>query len=450
MLRLPIITFALVIIQNLNGIQKMRRLTSLLLVFAVFLPDSDCYAQWVEQVSGTNANLYDIEFIDQNTGWACGDGGIVIKTTNSGTNWITQPTGVTNTILTAIHPVNENLIYAVGYWRTMLKTTNSGTNWEIISSLPVSEGISFKEVFFINESTGWWVSQFSDFIFKTTDGMNTIDSFSVGTCGLRDLFFRDELNGIAVSVPSTCVFKTSNGGINWNQVLIPNIGCFAPFNQMTFTNNITGFVIAQGECSSGTGIAVFRTTNYGNSWDTISRILAQPMTDLYGTYFSSALTGWVGGSNTRIYKTTNGGFNWMQQVTPSVTLIQKLTFVSDSIGWAVGNNGKIIYTNSSGQFVGLNQYTEMLPEDYLLYQNYPNPFNPVTKIRYVLNSNNKMVTLTVHEINGKLVEILSNRIHNRGIYEIDFNGSNISSGLYFYTLKIENEIKDTKKMLLIK
>lgn len=420
------------------------------IIIVILLFHQYTVAQWVEQNSGTTSHLYEVEFINQNTGWACGDGGNVLKTTNGGINWFTQQTGVTVTILMGIHPVNENIIYAVGYWRTLLKSTNGGTNWQIISNLAMGQGISFKEVYFINESTGWWVSQFTEYVFKTTNGMNTIDSFSVVNCGLRDIFFKDEFNGIALTGPATCVFKTINGGINWNQVLVPNIGCSAPFNQLTFVNSFTGFAIAQGECLSGSGIAVYRTTNFGDSWDTISRIQALPMTDIYGVYFSSLNTGWAGGSSTRMYKTTNGGFNWYQQVTPAITLITKMFFATDSIGWAVGNNGKILNTNTSGQFVGINYLSENTPGDFILYQNYPNPFNPVTIIKYGISNNDEIINLTVYDSNGKRVKELVNKKLGRGIYETEFNGLNLASGIYFYTLKINNEIKETKKMLLIK
>lgn len=280
--------------------------------------------------------------------------------------------------------------------------------------------------------------------------MNTIDSISTGTCGMRDIYFKDELNGIAVSVPSVCVYKTSNGGVNWYQVLVPSIGCFAPFNQLTFINANTGFVIAQGECTSGSGIAVYRTTNFGNSWDTISRIQALPMTDLYGVFFTSLNTGWAAGSNTRIYKSTNGGFNWYQQVTPSVTLIQKLAFSTDCIGWGVGNNGKILYTNTGGQFVGINKNEIEVNSNYLLHQNYPNPFNPLTKISYILGSNDLLINITVFDSNGKMVKVLVNKKQNRGVYETEFNGVDIASGIYFYTLAADGIVIDTKKMVLIK
>jgi len=428
----------------------MKRLTAIFLLFITVLSAGNCYTQWVEQFSGTSSHFYDVKFINQNTGWASGDGGNVIKTTNGGINWISYPTGVTVTILTGIHPVNENVIYAVGYWRTLLKSTNGGVNWQIISNMPMGQGISFKEVFFINENTGWWVSEFSSFIFKTSNGMNTIDSFSNGSCGVLDIYFKDELNGITMSIPPVCVFKTTNGGVNWNQTLVPAITCSPPFYQMTFVNGLTGFVVPRSTCNDTLGHMLYRTTNFGNSWDTISHIKTLPLTDIYGLFFSSLNTGWAAGSNTRIYKTTNGGFNWYQQVTPSVTLIQKLAFSTDSIGWGVGNNGKILYTSSGGQFVGIKNNGLEVNNDYLLYQNYPNPFNPVTKINYILGSNDLLINITVFDSNGKMVKVLVNKKLNRGVYETEFNGINLASGIYFYTITINNEIKETKKMLLLK
>ncbi|MEO8447920.1 MAG: hypothetical protein ABI528_10515, partial [bacterium] len=75
-------------------------------------------AQWFTQQSGTTDPLYDIEFINKNTGWSCGAGGYIIKTTNGGINWIRQGFGVTFESLFGIHPVDSNVVYAVGFFRT--------------------------------------------------------------------------------------------------------------------------------------------------------------------------------------------------------------------------------------------------------------------------------------------------------------------------------------------
>lgn len=97
-------------------------------------------------------------------------------------------------------------------------------------------------------------------------------------------------------------------------------------------------------------------------------------------------------------------------------------------------------------FVLINESIEI--NNYSLSQNYPNPFNPTTKINFQLkNSGN--VKLKVYNSLGKEVQILINQKMNSGEYSVDFDGSNLSNGVYFYTLKV-NEYLETKKMILIK
>jgi hypothetical protein len=89
-----------------------------------------------------------------------------------------------------------------------------------------------------------------------------------------------------------------------------------------------------------------------------------------------------------------------------------------------------------------------VPKQFALYQNYPNPFNPSTLISYQLPANS-FVVLKVFDILGKEVTTLVNKEQNAGTYEVEFDGSNITSGVYFYQLKSECFI-ETKKFVLMK
>ena len=92
---------------------------------------------------------------------------------------------------------------------------------------------------------------------------------------------------------------------------------------------------------------------------------------------------------------------------------------------------------------------------FRLLQNYPNPFNPVTKIRYNI-AEKSFVTLKVYDILGKEVAVLASGEMNRGTYELNFNASNLSSGIYFYRLISEPDggqkagYQAVKKLMLIK
>jgi len=92
--------------------------------------------------------------------------------------------------------------------------------------------------------------------------------------------------------------------------------------------------------------------------------------------------------------------------------------------------------------------SEETPVRFVLHQNYPNPFNPVTQIQFsVLKTVN--VKLTVYDILGNEVQTLVNEAFKPGEYRITFDGSNLSSGTYYYKLTAGN-FSETKKMLLIK
>jgi len=94
-----------------------------------------------------------------------------------------------------------------------------------------------------------------------------------------------------------------------------------------------------------------------------------------------------------------------------------------------------------------------IPDDYHLFQNYPNPFNPSTKIKFVipskLNSVTSNVNITIYDVLGNEIEILIDNEMQTGVYEVEFDATNLPSGIYFYTLRT-GIFTNTKKMMLIK
>jgi hypothetical protein len=89
-----------------------------------------------------------------------------------------------------------------------------------------------------------------------------------------------------------------------------------------------------------------------------------------------------------------------------------------------------------------------IPKEFSLEQNYPNPFNPVTTIQYSIPKRSN-ITLKVYDVLGNEVATLIDEYRNAGFYEIEINGSNLSSGVYFYRIQA-GDFVDTKKMILIK
>ncbi len=117
-------------------------------------------------------------------------------------------------------------------------------------------------------------------------------------------------------------------------------------------------------------------------------------------------------------------------------------------------------TTTKGWFLrssptSLPNYGSQLPQQFLLEQNYPNPFNPTTEIRFQISevggqrSEVSHVSLRVYDLLGREVATLVNEEMKAGRYEINFNASNLASGVYFYTLRA-GEFLNAKKMLLTK
>ncbi|HMS64483.1 MAG TPA: T9SS type A sorting domain-containing protein [Ignavibacteria bacterium] len=104
-----------------------------------------------------------------------------------------------------------------------------------------------------------------------------------------------------------------------------------------------------------------------------------------------------------------------------------------------------IYKN---QLVNVNSISNETPSSFNLHQNYPNPFNPVTRISYELRVTN-YVSLKVFDVQGNEIMTLVSQNQNAGSYDVEFNGENLSSGMYFYRIETRN-FTDTKRMILLK
>jgi len=112
------------------------------------------------------------------------------------------------------------------------------------------------------------------------------------------------------------------------------------------------------------------------------------------------------------------------------------------------------YVQTGLQAVGFESITDVkerqphYPDRYVLEQNYPNPFNPVTAIRYALTENG-YVHINVYNIVGQKIAVLVDRMKQPGEYTVEFNASDLSSGLYYYTIRVNDFVK-TKTMVYLR
>ncbi|MGH2574690.1 MAG: YCF48-related protein, partial [Ignavibacteria bacterium] len=317
----------------------------------------NCFSQWVQQQSGVSTPLYNVQFVNRYTGWATGSNSVILKTSNGGINWLLQPIDLGYPKnLYGLSMVNENIGYIAGWFETILKTTNGGINWVIISNIPSNNGNSNHGVSFINSETGWVCSSLGR-VLRTTNGGLSWDTANVGNTGpLRDIQFVNSNTGWVCGDGGN-VRRTTNGGVNW---IFNGFLTGSNILSLYFINSDTGWAVSEQQNQ------VFRTTNAGVRWDTIAILPGGSLQYSYTIYFSSPNTGWIGGTNSRLFKTINGGFNWVRENANFPAFFWNFSFYNDSVGWCVGGQGTIIHTTTSGEPLGITKIGESTPKDFRL------------------------------------------------------------------------------------
>jgi hypothetical protein len=128
-----------------------------------------------------------------------------------------------------------------------------------------------------------------------------------------------------------------------------------------------------------------------------------------------------------------------------LNIVYVLVFLFIGFNYASGSN-KHFYNPINGD--GGSDITIGSANDYKLFQNYPNPFNPTTKISYKINVEG-MVVLQVYNLVGQVIKVLVSETQSPGRYEVEFDGSELTSGVYLYKLQI-NGFTSVKRMTLLK
>jgi len=130
----------------------------------------------------------------------------------------------------------------------------------------------------------------------------------------------------------------------------------------------------------------------------------------------------------------------------------KIPFLADSVHVVVIDNenirGTLISRTTEDLITGIKSLTNYIPTGFKLEQNYPNPFNPITKITYFV-PRTSVIKINVYDILGNEIATLINEEKPAGNYEVEFDGSNLSSGIYFYRMQA-GTFSDTKKFILMK
>lgn len=416
----------------------------LIYTFVIVLVVGTLNAQWVQVPSGTIENLNDIQFVDANTGFAVGDIGVVLKTTNGGQNWVSISTGnyaknyclfFTSATSGFIGTTNGELI----------RTTNSGISWDIISPLQYANTYIIRSIYFTSTMTGFLAfnynvaSPYGNMLYKTTNGgLNW--SFTSGEMqrpSTSIFFINPNYGWVICNYPqnTTGISRTTNGGLNWDTWENTSYNWF-------HINSIHFFASTIGYASADSG-KIFKTTNGGVNWTNLGSYSSHNLNSIKAIDVYKAVT--VGNSGV-IKATSNGGTTWFNQNSTTSNNLNSLYMVNSTTGFVAGDVGTILKTTNGGTYI--KKIEEIIPNNYELQQNYPNPFNPRTTIRFSIPKQS-FVKITVYNLNGKIISTLVENVLSTGTYETTFDASEHSSGVYYIKFDAGNT-SITKKMSLIK
>lgn len=241
---------------------------------------------------------------------------------------------------------------------------------------------------------------------------------------------------------------TTNGGTNWTDVTgtlpqryITDVDCDRRNPAVAYVT-LSGFNIDQRNTH------VYKTTNYGASWQNISgNLLNVPVNSIICDYMRNDVL--FVGCDAGVYYTTNSGTTWSILGTglPNAP-VYDINYHPNAQILVAGTHGRSIYEISLADIpIGVQGNTE-IAKGYSLNQNYPNPFNPSTTIKFTLPKAD-YVQLAVYDISGREAALLINCNMPKGGHTYEFDASKLSSGVYFYTLKTP-AFTETKRMVLVK
>ena len=263
--------------------------------------------------------------------------------------------------------------------------------------------------------------------------------------------------------------RSTDGGVNWGaDTRLTNNSSQSNDPSATVSGSVV-HVVWQDYRDGNEEIYYKRSTDGGLSWGTDTRLTNNSAISIYPSVIASGLNihvVWIDDrdGNDEIYyqRSTDGGVNWESNLrltnnnfhseNPFITVSGTIVHVV----WTDDRNGNysIYYKqNPTGNPIGIKSLSTEIPTEYSLSQNYPNPFNPVTKIRFAIppleGARGRIVKLIIFNILGMEVAALVNEQLKAGTYEVDFDGTNYPSGVYYYSINA-GSFSQTKKMVLLK
>jgi photosystem II stability/assembly factor-like uncharacterized protein len=423
----------------------MKKITGTIIL--IMLLTLDGWSQWIPVNHDTTFINDAVVFLNRDTGFVAGNlaffqDGIIQKTMDGGITWDTTHISWTG-CLTSLAVVDEHIAYTGGQDGAVLKTIDGGVTWFFASGINWPSDVF--DLYFLNQDTGFALD-IGGPVYQTTDGAATWNLVHYTNHGQNYFpntgkfqFINDTL-GFAASGGGGLVLKTIDGGNTWTELRVGDTTM--KVNSIFMLNKDIGCVVGD----KGT---IARTTNGGISWQIITQHNSDNKDFLDIAFFSDSVGYIVGGRDLYtgpnsipyfglIYRTNDGGLTWALDDSLCCHWLTAIQKVNDSVGYAVGWNGRILKITNAGIATHVNNPIEV--SEAVVF---PNPFSDYTRIQ--VESPFKNAAFTLYNISGQQVKQINNITGN----SFSLHRDNLPSGIYFLRLTQDNSIISTYKLVIM-
>jgi len=412
----------------------------IVIFFLVFI--TNAFSQdlnWIAVNNGlTQSNIRSVVVTSNNYIFAATDSG-VFRSTDFGLNWMEVNNGHTSDYVNSLYASNTGIVYSACEGGPVYRSTDYGLNWSRINT-----GLGNLSAYSVTvNSLGYiFIGSSGTGVYRSTDDGSSWQNINIGF-QYSDVYINSlltaDLDVLIAGTGNDGLYRSTDNGSNWTQVYTYQPVLYLSRNKL---NNDIFACLTNG---------VLKSTDNGLTWNYFNNGLT--FTYVNGIAFNSLNETFAVTYGGGVFKSTDGGNFWMAQNSGLIpSNIWSLATTANGYLFAGSSTDGVYRTEYSTTSVN-SENVEI--NSFSLLQNYPNPFNPSTKIKFTIPSvtlsgvEGSFVTLKVFDVLGNEIATLVDEYKPAGNYEVEFSGAEITSGVYFYQLKINNFIQ-TKKMTLMK
>jgi len=358
------------------------------------------------------------------------NGGVYFSAASDG-NWEQRNNGLTNNKVYSL-AYKENKLAAGTYGNGVFLSNDGGNSWQATAS-----GITVPFIYAVGllghniiAGTGG-----GGFFRSENNGANWV--YAGGTTHIVNSIFVGE--AIAYMGQGPYAYKSVDNGVTWTTLIGSSnttIKGFAESKTASGGNNICVATL------DGVFVSIDNGVNWKNNYSgNVNGIVSRE------NHVFAGLENTFGGGAVAV--SSDNGITWKNEDAGLPSNINVRAITIDSQFLYIGSGDGFVWKRNLSDFgITTDIEDEFVPLSFELFQNYPNPFNPSTTIKYSISQYGN-VNLKIYDLLGKEIITLINEEKPAGVYEIEFDGTNLSSGVYFYRLQT-GAFSKTMKLNLIK